>query len=122
MFKQKLISWFSVFTSVSTLVCCALPAAMVAFGFGAALIGLFTEVPQLIWLSEQKLWIFSLGAVMLAFGGYLQWQARHLPCPVDPVLAKACDQTRRTSLNIYLIALVIYGIGFSFSFIVPKFI
>src|SRR6187200_1056050 len=35
--------------SSGTLVCCVLPALMVALGAGAALAGLVTAVPQLIW-------------------------------------------------------------------------
>jgi hypothetical protein len=37
-----------------TLVCCVLPAVMVALGAGAALAGLVTSVPQLVWLSAHK--------------------------------------------------------------------
>ena len=31
------LTWFSIFTSASTLLCCALPALLVALGAGAAL-------------------------------------------------------------------------------------
>lgn len=38
----------SIATSSSTLICCALPALLVAIGAGATLAGLVTAVPQLI--------------------------------------------------------------------------
>ena len=44
----------SLFASSSTLVCCALPALLVAVGAGAALSSLVSAVPQLVWLSEHK--------------------------------------------------------------------
>lgn len=118
--KQRYVSFFALFTSATTLICCALPAALVTFGFGAALIGLFTEVPQLIWLSQQKMWIFSFGALMLIIGGYMQWQARTLPCPADPKVADACDKARRISAKLYVAAIAIYAIGFVTAFILPK--
>src|SRR3990170_2333314 len=68
---------------VNGLVCafCAQPAVMVALGAGAALAGLVTAVPQLIWLSEHKAAVFGLAFVMLGLSGALLWRARRLPCP-----------------------------------------
>ena len=45
----------SLFASSSTLICCALPALLVALGAGAALSSLVSAVPQLVVLSEHKL-------------------------------------------------------------------
>lgn len=42
--------------SSAPLLCCVLPAFLVAVGAGAALAGLVTALPQLIWLSEHKPW------------------------------------------------------------------
>ena len=71
--------------------CCALPAAMVAIGAGAALAGLVGAVPQLVWLSEHKAALFALAGTMLAVAGWLQHRARFAPCPADPRLAAECD-------------------------------
>ena len=84
----------SLFTSGGTLVCCALPALLVALGAGAALAGLVTAVPQLIWLSEHKVEVFAVATLMLSISGWLQWRARSLPCPADPALAAACTGLR----------------------------
>ncbi len=88
-------SMLSIFTSSGTLVCCALPAMLVALGAGAALSGLVSTVPQLVWLSANKGLVFGGAAVMLAVAGVLQWRARRAPCPADPVLASACMRARR---------------------------
>jgi hypothetical protein len=70
--------------SGATLVCCVLPAFMVATGAGAALVSLVSAFPQLVWLSEHKTLVFLTAALMLAAGGVLIWRARAAPCPSDP--------------------------------------
>src|SRR5687768_711572 len=83
-------NWFSVFTSTSTLVCCALPALLVALGAGTTLISLLNVFPQLIWLSEHKIGVFVAAGLMLLLAGLFQRRASCLPCPADPALARAC--------------------------------
>ncbi len=112
-------AWISVLTSTSTLICCALPAVLVALGAGAVLAGLVSAVPQLIWLSAHKAWVFGGAALMLALSGYLQFRARYAPCPTDPVLAAACMRTRRSSAWIYGTSLALYAIGVLFAFVLP---
>jgi hypothetical protein len=63
------------------LVCCVLPAVMVALGAGAALAGLVTAVPQLVWLSEHKPLVFGLAGTMLAISGAMLWRARGISLP-----------------------------------------
>lgn len=117
--RSRLVNVFSLFTSASTLICCALPALLVAIGAGAALSGLISTVPQLIWISEHKVPIFGLAGAMLLLAGWLQWHARNAPCPADPQLAAACRQSRRNSLRVYWISVAIFGIGAWFAFIAP---
>jgi hypothetical protein len=113
------LSWLSIFTSTGTLVCCALPAVMVAVGAGAALAGLVGAVPQLVWLSEHKVPLFVTAGAMLAIAGYFQRRARFAPCPADPRLAEACERTRRVSRIVYAASLAIFATGFMFAFVAP---
>lgn len=114
------LSWLSVFTSSSTLVCCALPALMVAIGAGAALSGLVSAVPQLVWLSEHKLPLFAIAGVLLAAAGALQWRARQaLACPADPELAASCETTKDISVVVWWISVAIYAVGAFFAFAAP---
>ncbi len=110
----------SLFSSTGTLVCCALPALVVTLAGGAALITLTTNFPQLIWLSEHKTPLFIIGAVLLAVGGWLQWQGRNAPCPADPAQAAGCARLRRINAVIYWVSVVLFAIGFSFAFILPR--
>jgi hypothetical protein len=112
----------SLFTSGSTLICCALPATLVAIGSAATLTSLVSNFPQLIWISEHKPEVFGLAGAMLIVAGYLQWQARNAPCPADPQLAKVCSQTRKNAQMVYWISVAIFSIGTFFAFIAPLFI
>jgi hypothetical protein len=112
----------SLFTSGSTLICCALPATMVAIGSAATLTTLVGNFPQLIWISEHKFLVFGLAGAMLAIAGYLQWQARNIPCPADAALAAVCTKTRQNALLIYWISVGIFAIGAFFAFIAPYFV
>lgn len=116
---SKRLNLLSLFTSGSTLICCALPATLVAIGSVATLTSLISHFPQLIWISEHKPLVFGLAGSMLLLAGIMQWRARNLPCPVDPQLAKLCQQTRRQSLWIYVFSVVIFMVGSFFAFIAP---
>lgn len=116
---KRTFAFLSLFTSVGTLFCCALPALFVILGFGAAFAGLVGSMPQLIWLSEHKLWLFGTGAAFLLAGGILQWQERNELCPSDSALMDACAATRDWSKVIYLASVTIYLTGAFFAFLAP---
>lgn len=106
-------------TSIGTLVCCVLPAVMVSLGAGAALAGLVSAAPQLIWLSEQKALVFGIATAMLALSGAMLWNARRLPCPADRRQAEACTRLRRWSHRLYATAVVLTALGALFAFGLP---
>jgi hypothetical protein len=112
-------SVISLFASSSTLVCCALPALLVALGAGAALSSLVSVFPQLVWLSEHKVGLFVFAGTMLVVSGALQWHNRTAPCPTDPALRDACLRTRTTSLRVYFFSVAIYTLGGWFAFVQP---
>jgi hypothetical protein len=116
---SRRLNFLSLFTSGSTLICCALPATLVAIGSVATLTSLISQFPQLIWISEHKPLVFGLAAAMLLLAGWLQWRARLLPCPADPALAALCTKTRRQSLWLYLFSLGLFVIGALFAFVLP---
>jgi hypothetical protein len=107
-------------TSSATLVCCVLPAVLVSLGAGATLAGLVTAFPQLIWLSEHKTAVFGVAGVMLLGSGVLLWNARRLPCPIEPNAARACIRLRRVSYGLFTFALLAYATGGTFAFIIPQ--
>ena len=113
------LSLLSLLAGSGTLVCCVLPAVMVSLGAGAALAGLVTAVPQLVWLSAHKGWVFGAAGVMLSVSGLALWHARSLPCPLDPRLAAACTRLRRWSASLWLAAALATTVGALVAFVLP---
>ena len=112
-------AWLSLLASGGTLVCCPLPALLVSLGLGAALAGLVSAVPALVWISEYKAPVFGVAALLLAAAGALQWQLRTAPCPIDPVLRQACLRTRRWSRWVWVAAVALFAVGAFFAFVAP---
>ena len=118
---KRIVSFFSLFTSLSTILCCALPALFVVLGLGAVFAGLVSAFPQLIWISEHKVSFFIFGGIMLLVAGILQWQSRGtLECPIDEGTGQACKRTRDWSLWVYCVSLALYGAGTFFAFLAPR--
>lgn len=109
----------SLFATSSTLVCCAIPAVLVALGAGAALSSLVAVFPQVVWLSEHKEGLFVFAGVMMAASGVLQWRNRSAPCPTDPALRDACLRTRKVSRVVYGVSVAFYLVGGWFAFVQP---
>lgn len=109
----------SLFASSGTLLCCALPALLVALGAGAVMSSLVSAVPQLVFLSELKEALFTVAGLMLLASGALQWHNRNAPCPVDPQLRQACLRTRKVALRMFQASVGIYLIGGWFAFVQP---
>jgi hypothetical protein len=96
----SLAGLISLFASSSTLVCCALPALMVALGAGASLAGLASNFPALVWLSENKELSFGFSILMLS-------------------IATQCRQVRAFSFRIYCLSVGLFFIGVFFAFVAP---
>jgi hypothetical protein len=118
--KSHVLPTLTLFTSMSTLVCCALPALFVTLGAGATLAGVISTVPQLIWFSEHKAALFGFSAVMLTLGGWLQYRAQFEPCPADPLLARACTRNRRISKFVYFFSLLLFLTGGFFAYVAER--
>jgi hypothetical protein len=114
------VAFGTLLASSATLVCCVLPAVLVSLGAGAVMVGLVSAVPQLVWLSEHKGWVFGIAGVLLVAAGAMLWHARRLPCPVDPAAARSCTRLRRISAVLYWIALASYLLGAAFAFLLPR--
>ena len=118
--RNVILSAATLLSSAGTLVCCVLPAILVALGAGAALAGVVTAVPQLVWLSEHKPLVFGTAAALLAISGGALWYGRSLPCPTEPVAARACQRLRRLAVGLYGLAVVFFTVGTLFAFVLPR--
>jgi hypothetical protein len=120
--RSIILELLTILSSLSTLVCCALPAALVSIGAGAALASVVTAVPQLVWLSEHKIPLFAFAGFMLALSGVSAYRNRNAPCPADPAQAKSCMRLRRWSPRIFCFSAALYAIGFFFAFLLSRII
>ena len=107
-------------TSLSTLICCTLPAVMITLGMGAALSSLTSNVPQLIWLSERKPLVFGGSLILLGLAGCARYLTPNMPCPADPVLAKSCARLRHLGGWVLYAGFVVWAIGAFSAFVLPK--
>ncbi len=105
------LAWLALFATTGTLVCCALPIVLVTLGLGAVVAALTSTFPFLITLSQHKVWVFAVSALLLLAVGW----ALHRPgraCPTDPELGRACGRAMVWNRRIYRAAVVLWGIGF----------
>jgi len=117
MSKKVILPTLSLFTSISTLICCALPALLVTIGAGASLASIVSFSPWLVSLSKYKIYTFAFSAVMLLAAGIFRYKSKDNFCPTDPEKAKACMRLRKISAVIYFGSVAIFLIGFFFAFI-----
>ena len=115
--RQTILPSLSLFTSVGTLLCCALPALLVTLGMGAALAGFVGAVPWITAVSDYKGIVFAVAGVLLVLAAFMQWRARNAPCPANPLKAKACARLRMLSWGSLGFSILIYVIGFFFAFL-----
>jgi mercuric ion transport protein len=59
------LSFLSLFTSLGTLLCCALPSLLVLFGLGATVATVLSDMPWLVTLSHHKQWVFVVAGVLI---------------------------------------------------------
>lgn len=64
--RATLLNYFSLFSSFSTLICCALPSVLVLLGMGTAVASLLSVAPWLVSLSRHKVWTFSIAGTLIA--------------------------------------------------------
>ena len=118
--KTDLTSILSLFTSFSTLLCCALPALLVTLGMGAVVAGLVTDLPFLRTLSLYKEYTFSIAALLIAFNFWLVYRKKpqNVSCEIpEDGKESACDTASRWSKVILWISAVLLFIGFFMAFI-----
>jgi hypothetical protein len=118
--RTIILEFLTILSSFSTLICCALPAALVSLGAGAVLASVVTAVPQLVWLSQHKIQLFAFAGFMLLLAGNSNYRNRNAPCPANPVQAKSCMRLRRWTARIFYVSAAMYVIGFFFAFVLSR--
>lgn len=116
---KKILTFFSLFGSLSTLLCCALPVTLVTLGMGAAFASLTANVPGLIWLMERKDYLFMITALLLIISYVMMRKSHNMPCPVDVDQRELCQSSKDYSKITFWITVAVYIVGVTFSYIIP---
>ena len=106
--------FFSLFASIGTLVCCALPSLLVLIGLGASVASLLSSMPWLLTLSRHKAATFAVAGVLLAAA----WAHRTLiahrlaaPEACSTEAAGACDRAASVGLRLLWVSTTLYALG-----------
>jgi mercuric ion transport protein len=118
------LSFLSLFTSLGTLLCCALPSLLVLFGLGATVATVLSDVPWLVALSHHKHWVFIVVGLMIT-GNFLyvyaiapKLQIRNGACDSnDP---GACQTASRFSRIVLWCSAGLYLVGFFTAYILGR--
>lgn len=108
--------WLVLFTSATTLICCALPIVLVGLGFGAVSAALFAGLPFLVTLAQHKAWLFGGGALVLAAAAVALYRPGRA-CPADPALAEACARADRWNRRLLKLSAGVWAAGFSAAYL-----
>lgn len=120
------IGFLSLFTSVGTLVCCALPSLLVLVGLGATVASLLTVAPWLVTLSHHKGWVFAGSGALIAVNFAYVYRlspglrSTHGTCPTDARGATACEPAVRMTKVVLWISAVLYSVGFFSAYILGR--
>ena len=109
--RESTVSGLALFASTGTLLCCALPIALVTLaGLGAFVASMVEAVPFLVTLSLHKDWVFGGSGLMMAGAGWLMWRPGR-SCPTDPRLAALCNRSQIWNRRVLLVSAGIWAIG-----------
>ena len=111
--RSALLNYFSLFTSLSTLLCCALPSLLVLFGLGASVASMLLFMPWLVTLSRHKEWTFSISGIPIALSFvnmyYISPRIRAKQCSADD--PSACEEASKLSKVLLWVSAGIYSVG-----------
>jgi mercuric ion transport protein len=112
--SSTLLSYFSLFTSVGTLLCCAMPSLLVLAGLGASVASTLSTLPWLVTLSRQKQWTFAVSGVLIALSFlnmyYVVPRLKANACTPDN--PSTCADASKFSKKLLWLSAVIYAVGF----------
>jgi mercuric ion transport protein len=110
---SAVLNYFSLFTSLSTLLCCALPSLLVLFGLGASVASMLSFMPWLVTLSRHKQWTFAVSGMLIALSFvnmyYVAPRIRGKKCSADD--PSACEEASRFSKVLLWVSALIYAVG-----------
>jgi len=116
--RSALLSYFSLFTSLGTLLCCALPSLLVLFGLGASVASMLSFLPWLVTLSRHKQWTFAVSGLLIALGFVNMYViAPRLKANTCEPGDDACGEASKASKIVLWVSSGIYCVGFFVAYV-----
>ena len=113
--REKIVSFFSLFGSTTTLLCCALPATLSIIAGGAAVGSLISVFPWLIPISKHHNWIFLIAGILLFVNGIFVIKPKgKVACSITG--GKGCEVAGSFSKWMFWVSIVLYTIGAFFAY------
>ena len=114
--KEAILPFLGLFTSLSTILCCALPIILVTLGMGAVFAGLTANFPFIIWLAQKSSYLFTIASILLLVSGYFVF-IRAQTCPVDKKMAEICAKTKKFNKIVWIFSVIILVISAFFKYL-----
>jgi mercuric ion transport protein len=95
---------------LGTLVCCALPIALVSLGAGSVVVSLVSAAPWLAALTRNKEWVFLFAGLMLAANYWALYRSGRACQPGG--ICHSSHPVGRWMRRLYWGSVAAYGIGF----------
>jgi mercuric ion transport protein len=120
--REAVTAYLTLFTSLATLFCCALPALLVLVGFSlTSVLAFFTTVPGWQSFAQYDIWLFPLGGLLLTLGFYyayfrqsrLQGEVCEIPAGSRE---SACSTATRWNRRILWLSPSLYGLALIMNF------
>lgn len=120
--REVLSAYLSLFASLATLFCCALPALLVLLGLSlTSVLTFFTAIPGWRTFGAYDIWLFPLCGLLLAVGFYFayarssKFQDKVCEIPADG-RESACSTATHWNRRILWFSLFLYGLAVVMNF------
>ncbi|HZQ90452.1 MAG TPA: hypothetical protein VFA60_01520 [Terriglobales bacterium] len=119
------LRYLSLFSSLGTLLCCALPSLLILFGLGATVASVLSAAPWLVSLSQHKGTVFGAAGALIA-GNFIYVYAivPRLPAPACEPGGNTgtCATASRATRVILWTSAALYSVGALVAFVLGPFL
>ena len=108
--------WAAFGASIGTLLCCVLPSLLVLLGLGTTVAAITSAVPGLVWLSQNKAWVFLFAGILIVgsrvYGDRVAPQVAMEGATCPPPLGRWTRTAWWASVVLYVFGLLaVYALG-----------
>ncbi|MFQ5551149.1 MAG: hypothetical protein ACE5FJ_07930 [Gemmatimonadales bacterium] len=101
---------------LGTLVCCALPIALVVLGAGSVVASMISAAPWLVTLSRSKEWVFLLAGLLLAIDYWILYRSASPACQTGGV-CHVSHPFGRWMRRVFWASVALYLVGLSAAYL-----